>query len=456
MRKIEKRAVICMALAILLAAGMSVFLIRYFAEGGKWASSAFNRHLYDSNGVLISGTVLDRDGDVLSSVENGHRTYYENETVRKATLHAVGDLYGKIGTGVLNAFADKLTGFDLVNGAFGAERGSNLYLTLDARYNYEAYRALGGRAGTVAVYNYKTGEILCMVSAPSYDPLNVPKNLEENDRYKGAYLNRFLSSAFVPGSVFKTVTLTAALENLPDAETRTWNCTGSVQIGDETITCSGVHGEQTLKEAFAHSCNAAFAQIAEELGADTLRRYTEKAGLTSTYSVDGLPTAKGTFNWDGITDGQLGWAGVGQYHDQVNPCAFLLWMGAIANGGKAAMPRLIEKTTTDYGLPTGLYFAHKSSKLIEEDTASTIADMMHNNVIETYGQDRFPGMDICAKSGTAEVGADKSPNAWFTGFLRDEATPYAFIVLVENGGGGSSVAGTVASQVLQAAVEKAY
>ena len=68
-------------------------------------------------------------------VENGHRTYYENETVRKATLHAVGDLYGKIGTGVLHAFADKLTGFDLVNGAFGAERGSNLYLTLAARYN---------------------------------------------------------------------------------------------------------------------------------------------------------------------------------------------------------------------------------------------------------------------------------------------------------------------------------
>ena len=81
---------------------------------------------------------------------------------------------------------------------------------------------------------------------------------------------------------------------------------------------------------------------------------------------------------------------------------------------------------------------------------------MHNNVIETYGQDRFPGMDICAKSGTAEVGDGETPNAWFTGFLRDEATPYAFIVLVENGGGGSSVAGTVASQVLQAAVERAY
>lgn len=83
MRKIEKRAVVCLALAILLAAGMLVFVIKYFAEGGKWASSAFNRHLYDSNGVLISGTVLDRDGDVLSSVENGHRTYYDGAEVRQ-------------------------------------------------------------------------------------------------------------------------------------------------------------------------------------------------------------------------------------------------------------------------------------------------------------------------------------------------------------------------------------
>ncbi len=90
-------------------------------------------------------------------------------------------------------------------------------------------------------------------------------------------------------------------------------------------------------------------------------------------------------------------------------------------------------------------------------TKKTIADMIadtHNNAGRPT-VDRFRAW-ISVLSGTAEVGADKSPNAWFTGFLRDEATPYAFIVLVENGGGGSSVAGTVASQVLQAAVEKGY
>lgn len=448
MKKIERRAVVCGILALLLALGLTVFLGKYLLHGGDWASSAFNRHLYDSGGRLVVGDVLDRDGDVLSAGENGKRTYYNNEIVRRSTLHAVGDLQGSIGTGALNAFADKLTGYDLLNGAFGADRGSELYLTIDARYNYEAYQALNGHAGTVAVYNYKTGEILCMVSAPSYDPLNVPKDIETNDRYKGAYLNRFLSSTFTPGSVYKAVTLTAALEKIPDISSRTWNCTGSVQIGEETIVCSGTHGEQHIGDAFANSCNVAFAQIAEELGSDTLKAYTEKAGLTDSYSVNGLPTAKGTFDWADIAAGQLGWAGVGQYKDQVNPCALMVYMGAVANGGRAAKPYLIQKTVSPLGIPSMPHLTQKTGTLISGRTASELADMMADNVEKTYGTKRFPNMDICAKSGTAEVGEGQAPHAWFAGFLRNEDAPYAFVVLVENGGGGNSVAGTVAGRVL--------
>ena len=453
MKKIERRTLVCLVLALCLAAGMCVFMGKYLLYGGSWASAAFNRHLYNTDGQLASGTVLDRDGDVLSTVtEDGKRTYYDNVDVRKATLHAVGDLQGNIGTGALNAFADQLTGYSLLNGAFGADAGSDLYLTIDARYNYEAYQALGGHAGTVAVYNYKTGEILCMVSAPSYDPLNVPADIETNDRYKGAYINRFLSSTFTPGSIYKTVTLMAALEEIPDLAQRTWTCEGSVQIGEETIICSGTHGQQDIGDAFANSCNVAFAQIAAELGADTLQKYTEQAGLTDSYSVNGLPTASGTFQWDGITDGQLGWAGVGQGQDQVNPCAMMVYMGAIASGGKAAEPYLIEKSVSALGLPSLPHFTRKTGRLIASDTAATMADMMAENVQKTYGASRFPNMDICAKSGTAEVGEGKTPHAWFTGFLRGEDTPYAFIVLVENGGGGSAVAGTVASRVLNVIV----
>ena len=180
--------------------------------------------------------------------------------------------------------------------------------------------------------------------------------------------------------------------------------------------------------------------------------YTEKAGLTSAYSVDGLPTAKGTFNWDGITAGQLGWAGVGQYHDQVNPCAFLLWMGAIANGGKAAEPYLIRKTVSSLGIPSLPHITQHTGQLIDSRTAATVANFMANNVTETYGTKRFPNMELCAKSGTAEVGTGQTPHAWFAGFLRNEDAPYAFVVLVENGGGGNAVAGTVAGKVLNVIV----
>ena len=421
--------------------------------GGRWASFSANRHLYNSQGQLAVGRVLDRDGDVLSWVdENGSRKYYDGATVRKATLHAVGDAQGRIGTGALVAFADKLSGYNLFTGAYSPlGTGNDLYLTIDARLNYIAYEALGGKKGTVGVYNYKTGEVLCMMSSPTYDPLDPPENVENDPAYEGVYLNRFLSGTFPPGSVFKTVTLAAAIENIPDLFDRTWTCTGSTDVGGEAITCPHAHGEMDIYGALANSCNGVFAQLAAELGPEVMKQYTEKAGLTSSYSVSGLNTAAGKFDFSGTT-GQLGWAGVGQYNDLANPCAIMVYMGAIAQGGKTAVPQLVLKTETPLGLPSLPTLTGHTKSLVNSDTAETIADMMASNVTETYGAGRFPNMDICAKSGTAEVGGGNAPHAWFAGFLRNEDAPYAFVVLVENGGSGSDVAGTVASKVLDALV----
>mgnify|MGYP000724268786 CR=1 FL=1 len=87
MKKIEKRTVVCLALTVLMMLGLGLFVVRFFLYGGKWASFAANRHLYSSSGTLAVGRVLDRDGDVLSWVnDNGERQYYDNATVRKATL----------------------------------------------------------------------------------------------------------------------------------------------------------------------------------------------------------------------------------------------------------------------------------------------------------------------------------------------------------------------------------
>ena len=453
MKKIEKRTAVCLVLTAILLLGVALFTARFFLDGGDWASFASNRHLYNSQGQLSVGRVLDRDGDVLSWVdESGNRQYYTNQTVRMATLHAVGDPSGAIGTSALVAFADQLSGYNFLTGAdnpFG--QGNDLYLTLDARLNYEAYQALNGRRGAVGVYNYKTGEILCMVSTPAFDPANPPDIQEGDERYEGVDVNRFLSSTFIPGSVFKTVTLTAALERLPDLFDRTFTCTGSTVVGGETITCPSAHGEMDIGGAFANSCNGVFAQLAAELGANTMTEYVEKAGLLDRYSVDGIQTAQGSYDLAGAAEGQLGWSGVGQYNDLVNPCAMMVWMGGVANGGKAAVPHLIQEVKG--GLPQlSLPFGRETGTLIDSETAQLLSDLMAQNVVQTYGSGRFPNMDICAKSGTAEVGGGKRPNAWFVGFLRNENTPYAFAVVVEEGGSGASAAGNVAAQVLDALV----
>lgn len=454
MKKIERRAGLCLLLAAALVLGLAIFGFRFVFKGSTWVSFPSNRHLYNDKGQLAVGNVLDRDGDVLTEInEDGNRVYYDSETVRKATLHAVGDPSGNIATGALTAFADKLSGYNFVTGAYSPlGTGNNLYLTLDARLNYEAYKALGSNKGAVGVYNYKTGEVLCMVSTPTFDPLNPPEIKEGDEKYEGVYLNRFLSSSFTPGSVFKTVTLTAALEKLPGVESRHFTCTGKTRVGDGIVTCPSAHGEMTLADALAKSCNGAFALLSAELGDANMKAYTEKAGLAASYSVNGIQTAKGSFAFDGASENELGWAGIGQHNDQVNPCALMVYMGAIANGGRAAIPQLVLKNTTSFGMPLSFYMKKSTGKLIEEDTAAKVAEMMANNVTETYGNDRFPNMEICAKSGTAEVGGDKKPNAWFAGFLQGRDTPYAFVVMVENGGGGNKVAGTVAGKVLTALV----
>lgn len=455
MRKIEKRAALCLLLAIFLALGLGVFCFQYVTRGGDWASYPFNRHMYNNSGQLISGAIYDRDGDVLTEVQDGKRTYYPDATVRRATLHAVGDPQGNIGTGALTAFADALSGYNLITGGYSPTgTGRDLTLTIDAYLNVVAYNAMAGRQGAVGVYNYKTGEILCMLSTPTYDPLDPPDPTAESTP-EGIYLNRFLSSAQVPGSIFKTVTLAAALETLPDLESRTFTCDGETEVGGDKITCPKPHGTMDIKSALAKSCNGVFGQLAAELGASTMTAYVNKAGLTARLSVDGILTAAGKYDLDGASTNQIGWSGIGQHKDTVNPCTMMTYMGAIANGGTAAVPRLIQSVATPTaGIPTAWTHTSQTATLIEPDTAAKVAAMMKNDVVQTYGSDRFRGMDIGAKSGTAEVGGDKRPNAWFTGFLSDEDHPYAFVVLVENGGGGASVAGEIASTVLRACVDK--
>ncbi|MEG0157294.1 MAG: penicillin-binding transpeptidase domain-containing protein, partial [Anaerovoracaceae bacterium] len=330
----------------------------------------------------------------------------------------------------------------------------NLYLTIDAEVCKAANNALDGRKGTVGVYNYKTGEIVCMVSSPNYDPQDPPT--VSADDTSGIYMNKLISSRVVPGSIFKVITATAAIETLTDLDNFSYTCTGSRQFGTaktDKVTCPYDHGTVNFEDALAVSCNCAFAELSLQLGPSTLEKYTKMAGLTSSYSINGIKTTPGTFDFPSA-DVTLAWTGIGQHQDLVNPCSMMLYMGAVASGGKAAEPRIIDSVKFSNNFPASFPFKGKTDQLIEAETAKKLGDLLHNDVVKTYGEENFPGLDLCAKSGTAQLDNGKEPHAWFTGYLRNEGYPYAFIVLVENGGWGSETAGAVANTVLQQVIEK--
>ncbi|MBR7088572.1 MAG: penicillin-binding protein, partial [Mogibacterium sp.] len=221
-------------------------------------------------------------------------------------------------------------------------------------------------------------------------------------------------------------------------------CDGENEYNGVDFTDIKTHGEVSFRSALAQSCNGAFGELARKVGAGEMQKYTEKAGLTEPVDVNGIKTAAGSFDFPSDDNVKLSWAGIGQADDVVNPCAMMVYMGAIANGGEAIQPTLIKSATFIREITGG----KSLGRYLDEDTANELRSMMKNNVVENYGEENFDGLDIYAKSGTAETG-DYNPDAWFVGFTDDEEAPYAFVVWVKGGGYGSEVAAPIARNVIR-------
>ena len=424
MKKVKRRATAALLIAALLVVGLAVYLVRLADDGGAWAS-------YFSGGTP-GGTILDRNGVVLYSSDEDGYSFAEDWSTRVSCYHLLGDPNGNVRTGALRQFRDRLAGYSFLE---GATSGKTISLSVDSTLNVTAYSALAGRSGAVMLMDYTTGEVLCMVSSPGDDPEN-----PSSEPADGTYLNKCLSSSFTPGSVFKLVTLAAAIDSIPDLFERSLWCEGEMIVDGALLTCTGNHGSQTIEQALANSCNCAFGTLALELGPDIMAEYAEKLGMTASLQLDGMDILPGSFTKGGAGSVGLAWSGVGQYEDLVCPYAMLRYVSAIANGGSVYEPTLLGHGSLD-----------RETELLSAETAQRIAEMMNYNVQNAYGSWVFPGLDVSAKTGTAEVG-DGTSHAWMTGFLNDPAHPYAFVVILEHAGGGLANAGPVANTVLQAAV----
>jgi len=438
--KVKTRSLSVLLLVGIALLGMGFYVFRYVIYGSEWASAPFNATVFH-RGMLASGVVRDRNGVILADVVDGRRVFAENGDVRRATLHAVGDLEGNVGTGALNAFASEIMGYNLITGSYSRTgAGKEVSLTIDSRLNATAYRALDGRRGVVMVSNYETGEVLCMVSNPTFDPANPPEKVDTTAS-EGVYVNRAIQSVYTPGSTFKIVTAAAAIEQISNVYDHTFNCTGELEVGGGKLTCPGEHGTLGFERGMQVSCNIVYGELALHLGADIMAEYAEMFSLSERTKVGGITTARG--NFDKASDGSLNlaWSGVGQYNNTVCPASMLRFVGAIANEGNAVELQLLRRSGISSILPT------RSERLLNRNTAIQLG-----KIIEIQNRESFPGLEIHAKSGTAQVGGGLEPHAWYVGYITNEDYPLAFVVIVENGGGGFANASPIANRVLQQAV----
>ena len=311
---------------------------------------------------------------------------------------------------------------------FAAKNGSDLTLTLDTTIQYylekgiesmvDKFSAANGASGIVM--DAKTGGILAMASYPNYD-LNdfltvSDQTLQERiergestvaDMQLLQWRNKALNDTYEPGSTFKILTLSAALEEGVVDKTTTVNCSGSVNISGYTIHCSNKngHGLQTLVQSVGNSCNPAFINYGLRIGSEKFYEYMRSFGLMNTTGIDLGGEAVGVFAADSsFTQLDLACYAFGQ-NFTVTPLALIAAQAACINGGYLYTPYLVERITDSDGNVTYRHDDTPVRQVISEQTSATVRECLEYVVASGTGKNgQVAGYRIGGKTGTADKG----------------------------------------------------
>ena len=459
------RLVTLILIGLLLLAGLyGVYSITVY--GNRWFASSRNLRYREAKNEVIAGDIIDRNGVVLATTdENGDRVYQEDLEAREAVVHLIGDRDGNVANGVDSFDANYLLGFEttlpervlaLLQGE--KRQGDNVTVTVDSKLQTVIVRAFNthvrtkDKSGAAVVMNYKTGELISVVSIPVFDPINITDETKADDRHP--FWNRAVQSTLPPGSTFKIITASSALENIEDIETRTFTCTGATQVQGVTITDFGnaQHGRLQLPKAFRVSCNNTFAQIALLLGDNALRRTAEDFGFNDNFLFRDIVVENSVYPTENRTLVELAWSGDGQSQIAATPLHMCMVAAAIANDGVMMEPRLLYKVES----PTGLTRLRLTPKVyrraVSEEIAATIKSYMLDTVARgTATAAQVDGLSIAGKTGSAESSLDGRDvtHAWFVGFIDDDRYPYAVCVFVEEGTSGGGAAAPIAQAIFR-------
>ena len=405
------------------------------------------------------GTVLARTVTATGSDETETREYPYGSLF----AHVVGySTVGKTGieslanfdllrshTNLIEQTADEIMGRKSV--------GDNVVTTLNVNLQQIASDALGKNRGAVIAIEPDTGKILCMVSKPSFDPNTVAANWQDlvnGDSTEAKMLNRVTQGLYPPGSTFKIVTALEYMREHPGTyNDYHFDCSGIFSFENNKIQCyhKTAHGSQDFTQAFANSCNGAFANLGTELDLTSYRNLAEQLLFNRSLPLD-IPYSRSTFKMQPDAETwEVLQTSIGQGQTLMSPMHNLLITAAIANGGILMKPYLMDHVENSGGDVIRKFSPSVAGELMVPNEADAFKNLMVQVVnVGTGSALKRDSYQVAGKTGSAEVDKAKETHAWFVGFAPADDPKIAVCVIVEEGGSGGHTAAPIAAKLFDA------
>ena len=440
------------------------FMIGYYvyfivADSQEVASNSYNKRVDDRQEKIQRGTIYASHGEKLAysdpgSTGNKNRHYPYGKTF----AHVVGiSTHGKSGL-------EKSCNFDLlstrdtpfqeiINDFKGTkEKGADVYTTLKVGLQKNCYNALGDRKGAVFAMNPKTGAVLACVSRPSYNPETIDSIWKKlaKDSKDSRLVNRGTQGKYTPGSIFKTFTALEFMKEDSDFKDFKYNCHGYTKVGNAKIHCfdGKAHYQVNLRDAYAYSCNSAFATIGRELKMNKFRSTCETALFNKELPLD-IESTKSRFNLDSDSgEWDIASTSIGQGTTTVSPAHMCMVASAIYNKGVLMKPYLVDSVVNSYDVIVKTTDPDEYKEIIPEEYAKKLKSYMRS--VCKYGTANmmaYSSYKAYGKTGTAELNSEDDINSWFMGFAKKGKKKIAIAVCLEDIKQGSGSATSVAKEI---------
>jgi penicillin-binding protein 2 len=362
--------------------------------------------------------------------------------------------------------------------------GKQLKLTVDIDLQIAAEEALEGKNGAIVAMDPRTGEILAMVSGPSFDPNEFAVHVSRDQWNKlvtdpdKPLLNKAIQAQLAPGSTFKVIMSVAGWQE-GIAQTLHVNCTGSAEFYGRRFGCwqKGGHGAVDLDKAIFQSCDVFFYTLAEKLGIDRIAKYATDLGLGQKTGIDLPNEVSGVMpseEWK-IKNFKQKWfagetisVGIGQGAIAITPVQLLRAVSAISMGGRMVVPHVINPTDVPPGYVEAQHYTEVKNVTIDPNGWNAITDAMGKVLLPggTAPSAHIPGIDIAGKTGSAQIvslatrakfknAEDLAQNGWFVGFT-PRRNPDIVVCVLFQGGEHGKLAARLATQVIKAYVDKQH